>query len=237
MQRLAGVLFAPAQTFADIVRRPDILVPLLLVALITIGASLLIAPKMDIESFLRETYANSPQMKNAKEADIDNAVKMMTTVTKITTYLSPILGIGMLVAIAAVFLGIFRALGGEGTFMQYLSVTLYAWVPQLLKSIIIVIIVYARGEMIRPDGMATILMSHPGTLVDMAENPIAFAVLSSFELFNIWSIILFIIGMALVAKVSRTKAAVVVISLYLVVVLFKIGNGALQLLGKKAAAA
>ena len=46
-QRIAGVLFAPAETFKDIARKPDILVPLLILIVIGFIVTALIVPRMD----------------------------------------------------------------------------------------------------------------------------------------------------------------------------------------------
>ena len=49
-QRIAGVLFAPAETFQDIARKPDILVPLLLILIIGYVGTFLVVPKMDFSA-------------------------------------------------------------------------------------------------------------------------------------------------------------------------------------------
>ncbi|HEX9984629.1 MAG TPA: Yip1 family protein [Thermoanaerobaculia bacterium] len=234
MQRLVGVLFSPIETLADIARRPNILAPLLLIVIVTIVTTAIIVPKMDFETMLRETFQKQSQGKMS-EADVDRNVTFAAGFAKVMAWASPIIGIGVLAIIAAIFLGLFRAFGGEGNFKQYFSVTLYTWVPQIIKSLAMVTIILARGEPVNPETMPTILMSHPGALVDMKENAIAFALLSSIELFNIWTIVLMVIGFAFVSGLSRTKAAVIVVSLYVVTVLFKLAGAAMQALGNKAA--
>lgn len=234
MQRLVGVLFSPIETLADIARRPNILAPLLLIAIVTIVTTAIIVPKLDFETMLREVYQKQSAGKMS-EADIDRMVSFGSGTAKVMAWASPILGIGVLALIAAIFLGLFRAFGGEGDFKQYFSVTLYTWIPQIIKSLATVAIILARGEPVNPQNMPTILMSHPGALVDMTENALAFALLSSIELFNIWTIALMVIGFAFVSRLSRAKSAAIVISMYLVTVLFKLAGAAMQAMGKKAA--
>ncbi|HUP45874.1 MAG TPA: hypothetical protein VM779_10215, partial [Thermoanaerobaculia bacterium] len=48
--RVAGVLFAPAETFRDIARKPDILIPLAVIVLVAAIGSVIIAPRIDFET-------------------------------------------------------------------------------------------------------------------------------------------------------------------------------------------
>ena len=47
--------------------------------------------------------------------------------------------------VAGVLLLTFRLMGGEGNFSQAFSATLYAWMPQVISSIIGTIVAVARG--------------------------------------------------------------------------------------------
>ena len=60
-----------------------------------------------------------------------------------------------------------------------------------------------------------------------------FALLSSLDLFTIWVIVLLVIGFAYVARISKTKAAIAVVSLWFLIILFKLVPAALQGLRNK----
>jgi hypothetical protein len=74
-------------------------------------------------------------------------------------------------------------------------------------------------------------------LVDSKTNPLAFAALSSLDVFTIWSIILFAIGFAYVSGMSKARSATIVISLWVVAIFFKLGFAAIGAAKAKAAAA
>ena len=79
-QRIAGVLFAPAETFKDIARKPDILVPLIvLVVLGYIGVAVLL-PRMDYSAAFRQQM--EAQGRQMSEADMARAEKVGTTIGK-----------------------------------------------------------------------------------------------------------------------------------------------------------
>jgi hypothetical protein len=139
---------------------------------------------------------------------------------KVLSYAAPVFSVIIFLAIAGIFLLLFRLFGGEGTFKQAFAVTVYAWFPEMIKGILTVIIMLAKGGMISPMDLPIIVRSNPAFLVDMKTNPVLFALLSNLDLFGIWTLVLFIIGFAHVARVSKAKAAVITISLRVIVALF-----------------
>jgi hypothetical protein len=229
-QRIAGVLFAPAETFRDIARKPDILVPLILMLVIGIIGAVVLAPRMDFSAAMREQMER--QGRQMSDSDLAQAEKMGGAIGRATTYASPILGIIVLVVIAGVLLLAFRLLGGEGNFKQAFSATLYAWMPMVINSIVMTAVVASR-ESINPTTMPTLVKSNPAFLVEMSDHPILFSLLSSLDIFTIWTLILLILGFAALAKVSKGKSAAIVISLWLVIVVVKLGFAALTAAGMK----
>src|SRR5215213_7215426 len=53
-ERIAGVLFAPAETFQDIARRPDVLWPLLILLLVGYVSTGVIMSKVDFSSVMAQ---------------------------------------------------------------------------------------------------------------------------------------------------------------------------------------
>lgn len=223
-QRIAGVLFAPAKTFEEIARRPDILAPLAILVLISIVVTAMIVPKMDFETTVREQMeASGRQM---SDADMDRAAKFGAAFAKTTAYASPILTIPILAIIAGILLLAFRLFGGEGGFKQAFSVTIYAWFPHVILSIITAVIVMSRGTVTAME-MQSAVLSNLGAFVDMKEQAVLYAVLSSIDLFTIWTLTLLTFGFAAVSKLTRAKSAILIVSLWLVTVVVKVAFAAI----------
>jgi hypothetical protein len=226
--RFAGVLFAPADAFQEIVRRPDIVAPLLLMIVLGFATTAVIMPRFDYESFgamQREQFRK--QQPNATEADVARVERFAIAGTKVFAWLAPVL-MGLFYAIVAgVLLLAFRLMGGEGTYAQSLSVTLYAWAPLLLYSIVTAIVVLARGSF-DPITAASIVKSNPAFLVEMREQPALYSLLSSLDVFSLWTLILFTIGFAAMSRLSKGVSAAIVITLWAVMVLLKVGFAAMQ---------
>jgi hypothetical protein len=226
-ERIAGVLFAPAETFADIARRPDILGPLLLILAIGYISTALIMPKMD---FAAMTAMQAEQMRkqnpNMGEEQIAQMERITIASAKVFGWLAPIVLLAWYAIVAGVLLLAFRLFGGQGTYKQAYSTTLYAWMPLVLFSIILCIVVAARGTF-DPTTATTLVKSNPAFLVDMKEQPILFALLSSFDLFTMWTIALLVIGFATLSKTPIAKSAAIVILLWMAMIVVKLGGAAL----------
>lgn len=226
-QRIAGVLLTPGETFESIAKRPDIVVPLLVVLLVSLSTGIIVALNVDFAAMAREVMETQVESGDVPAEAADRSVRFMASFYKVLFFASPVLGLIMLLAIAGVLHISFRLFGGEGTFKQAFSVTLYSWMPFLIKGIIATAVLASRQTV----GMAELqnpVRSNLAFLVDMKTQPIPFALLSSLDLFTIWTLILFTIGFAAVSRFSRTKAAVIVVSLWLVTLLFKVGAAAMQ---------
>ncbi len=227
-ERIAGVLFAPAETFQNIVRRPDILGPLLVIVIIGYISTAIIMPKMDFESMMaQQSEEMSRRGQNMSAEQLAQMERITRAGVKVFSWVLPVLMVAWYAIMAGILLLAFRLMGGEGTFQQAFSVTLYAWMPMVLLGILTTIIVLARGTF-DPVTAATLVKSNPAFLVDMKEQPILFSLLSSFDVFTIWMIALLIIGFSTMAKVSRAKAAAIVISLWLAQIVVKLGIAAMS---------
>ena len=227
-ERLVGVFFSPTETFQDIARKPDILVPLLILTLFGFATTLLIMPRMDLDAMVaQQTEMMQKKNPNMSDADLERAGRYTKAFAKVGGYVGPVLVILGYLVIALVLWGAFRLMGGDGGYKHALSTTLYAYVPRMiLGGIIAVVIIMARGS-VDPSAMASVVKTSPAFLVDMKEQPVLFAFLSSFDIFILWTIFLLVLGFSIVSRLSKAKSAAIVISLWLITVFIKLGFAAL----------
>jgi hypothetical protein len=224
-QRIIGVLFSPDATMASIARRPDWVLPLILLLVTSLAAGVIMAPRVDFGAATREAME---QNKNMPQEQVEKAVRISNSIGKVLMYCAPVLSAIGLLVIAGVLLLAFRLFGGEGDFKQAFSVTCYASIPSIIKSVVTLVIIVAKGGIIPAQALATIVRSNLGFMADYKASPMAFALLTSLDIFSLWFLILMIIGFAYLARVSKVKSAVIIISLWIVVLLFKLIGPALQ---------
>jgi len=226
-QRFAGVLFAPAETFEDIVRKPNVLAPMIILILIAYVSTFVIMPIMDWDAVLStQETAMRAQNPNLSDADVERMAGFTKTIGKVMGFIGPIFGVIWWLVVAAVLFLTFRMFGGQGTFGAAFSLTVYSWIPLTLFSIVLTIVARAKGAF-DPTHAATIVMSNPAFLVDLKAHPVLFALLGSFDVFTIWTIVLLIIGFATMARFSKAKSTLMVLPLWILMILIRIGFVAL----------
>lgn len=236
LSALVGIVLAPGETFERILgprssRVPIWVVPLILFVLLAIATTLVMMPKFDFESATREQLARQGQ-----EPD-DAQVEMIVAIQRPVVYTIAFVGTPIaLLIMALVYFGGFRAFGGEGGFGSYFSVTVFAWLPQVLKSIIGTAVMATR-ESIRMEEAQTLVMSNLGFLADPVESPALFALLASFDVFTIWTLVLLVIGYRMVSKRSGGESIGIVVGIWVVYVLGKTGLALIgQMMGSGAGA-
>jgi len=185
---------------------------------------MIMMPKFDFEPQIRDQLARRGVTSEAQiQRSLDMAEKVAKYQPVIVVAFVPI----VLLVCAGVLLLAIKVFGGEGRFAQTFSVTAYSWVPQLLKSIIAAAIVFPKARMdVR--AAATLIKSNLGFLVDPGKAPAAFTFLSGLDVFTFWTLFLIVVGLSKMSGFSRTKTAFLVVPIWLVVLLARVGLAALQ---------
>ena len=228
--RIIGALFSPDETFASIARRPTWVAPLLVLIVISILTGALLAPRVDWSAPAREAME---ARRAVTPEQMDRAVRISGAMGKVIAYFGPIFLVIMMLIVAGVLLLAFRMFGGEGTFAQAWAATLYANMPNVIKSIAIGIILVVKGTaQMSPMALPTLMRSNLAFLFDPKDNPMAFALAANFDVFSIWILVLLIIGFAHLSRLSRGKSAAIVISLWIVKDLLGLIGPAIQALRK-----
>jgi hypothetical protein len=228
--RIAGVFFAPGETFASIVRRPDFVVPLVIIFVFSVITGILVAQKVDFKDIARQAVESNPRSANLSPDIQQKQVNLMGGIMKAAAYASPVLSIVLLVVLAAILFAAFKMFGGEGEFLQALSVTIYAWFPNIVRGIVSVAAVLSKKSLTLYSLQNPVASNFAYFISNPRLHPVEFAFLSAIDLFTIWTLILLIIGFSTMSRFSRAKSAVIVLSLWAIKVLFAVGGGAVQAL-------
>jgi hypothetical protein len=219
------VLFEPITTLRSIAERPDWVVPLIVLTLLSLASALVITGHIDLERTIREQPARKDMSPEENEKRVQIGVELGKKIQKFTAPLVVIVTPISLAIVAGVFLLLFRIFGGEGDFRHAFAITIYSWVPLAIGGVVTTIIVATRG-LVTQQEVASILRSNLGFLVDSHDHAILYTLLSQLDVFTIWTLSLFAIGYSFMSRLSRVASASLVIGTWLVVVLFKVAFAA-----------
>src|SRR5438067_9875120 len=135
--RIFGVLFSPIETFASIARRPTWAVPLLLIIVVGYIGTAIVLPRMDWDKIVAMQQEQIKQRNpNISQQQLDQMERMTKAGGKVFGWVAPVVFVIWYLLVAGVLLLTFRLTGGEGNFSQAFSATLYAWMPQVISTII-----------------------------------------------------------------------------------------------------
>ena len=227
--RIVGVLISPTKTFEAIAKKPTWAVVLVVTVALSVGLSYLMSQRIDYEDMARDAIAQSGR--NLTEEQLQGAIDLQEKIGPALSILAPlVVGPIVYLIIALLFWVLFKLFGGELSYRQSFSTALYGLVPWGVASVLNVPVVLGRSEIFYDDlkGGGNLLASNLGALAPEDAGAAVSTLLSAVDLFTIWSLFLLIVGYSIAAKTSRKTAAVVVIGLWVVYILGKMGWTALS---------
>lgn len=202
LQRIFGVFLQPEKVFNYLKVKPDIWTPIILAALIGIASSFLV---YDIA--IQDTIAKFEQNENIPDEQRDMIIDSIEQRSSgawryVSIFVFPVIGTLVIFAlVAGVYLLIGNViLGGKTGFKQMLSVFGYSYLILAIGSLVVKIpLMIAKGTIKVHTSLAAFLSP------DSSETAL-FRFLDSFDIFTIWMLIVFGIGLATLYRFSRQKA-------------------------------
>ncbi|MDX1502088.1 MAG: YIP1 family protein [Thermoanaerobaculia bacterium] len=222
---MTGVLFSPAKTFDGLAARPTWVVALLVLLLAGVVTSYLAVDRVDFEEAIREQL----EARNRPVPD-DSGLEGIARVQKIFAWaVGPVVFASAFYFLAALlfWLGM-RLAGSEMGYMPAVSTTLHGYMPAVVKALVTIPVILGRAEItVEELQTGSLLASNLSFLAPEEAGPVVTSLLSSVDLFSIWSIVLLGMGFSIVGKISRQSATVTVVVVWLIGVAAKVGFAAL----------
>jgi hypothetical protein len=229
-QRVIDTFTAPSKTFTDILRNSSFWGPLLIMILVSVGFSFAVQQKIGWDKVSENMMHQSPK-REAQFAQMpaDQAASAKVVAAKFTGVVTYAYTVVVLIFTAInallVWVTINFGFGGTSKFGQVFAVSMYGSLVMNLKYLLAIVAIFAG---LAPDSF--LLQNPVGTNIGYylsTDAPKALAALCQhIDLFEIWAVVLNVIGIAIVAKVSRGKAAAAVVGWWLIVILIGVGFAA-----------
>jgi Yip1-like protein len=224
LERIIGVFVSPKATFEDINRKPDWLVPAILIVLVALVVTYVFTSHADMLELIRNQIE-----KSGKTAPPDEALQSAVKFSVIISYVSVVVIVPLvMVVVSGILFGVFSFIFGvETTFKKIFAANAYASMPSLLKSVIAIPILFVKqpSEFGNP---ADVVQSNLSILFDPS-NKVLFTFGKMIDLFTIWFLIVLAIGVAGVSKnLTVKKSLTVIIVLWVIVVVCVVGWTAIR---------
>ena len=232
VQRVVDTFIAPSKTFTDIRRSSSWWLPFIIGCLVTFGLAYAIQTKITWEKVYDNAMKQSPkQMERLEQQPPEAQAKAKTFTTmiyKYTFWAAPVLGLIVVVIMAAVLMATINfGFGGRAKFGQMFALYYYAFLPVSIKAILGIVTIFSGMD---PDSFN--LQNYVGTNLgyylplDMSKPLIALA--TSLDIVTIWMLILLTIGCAIIGNVKKSQAAIAVWGWWILIVGFKVVGAMFQ---------
>lgn len=209
-QRVVGVLWGgPKKTLEDIIALPNTSGIVVLFLVIELLLAIPILPK--IREYTVWLMQNSPGADKISASAVD----MAGTAAVVTTLIGAVVGPLLMWLIVAGLLKLFNSFSGEkASFKCLFTVAAYAYLPLLLASVIRTALLMATPAQNFAKVSTSLALLLPGDKIDRL-----YIILSRIDPFNIWSLVLLVIGSSLAMKTTYKNTAVFLGVLWLVYVM------------------
>jgi hypothetical protein len=228
LHRLAGILFAPSEEFADIVRRPRFLAPLVGAAALNLVFTAIWIPNVDPAEFMRARIEDSPQTARMEPEQKAQIVNQQAQFFPVFAWMGPIFALLFVVIVAGLYLFVFRFfLASDVDFRQSMAVVAWSFFTVgLATTPLTLLVIYLKGDWtLEPQN---VLQANLSALVDKGSVPDwLFTLAGSFDLFSFWMMFLMATGFAAAARRPLGSALGGVLSLWVLYVIGKAGLSAI----------
>jgi hypothetical protein len=227
--RVVDTFIAPTKTFSDILRSQSWWLPFLLIVLASLAGTFTVQQQV---GFARVTanqmHANPKQEEALSKLPPEQRDRSMAISAKVTagiTYAMPLILLLITAFYTLILWGSFNfLLGSSTTFSQVFAVNIYAMLPYLVVTLLMITSLYLGGNAEAYDYKYPVGTSLGYFLPDVA--PWLRSLLGRFDLIQLWSLGLTVVGMAIIAKKSIMQSAMVVVGWWILVTLIGVAGAA-----------
>lgn len=230
--RIFGAIFSPKPTFESIAQRPTWILPLVLLSLLSIVTIFIFSQRVGWRGFMiRQDQQNSRLQKQMDQMTPEQREKMLDQQTKAASifgYIGAVLGLFIVaVIIAAVLMAALNLMSGGGVgFKTSLGIVAYSWVPGLIGGLLGILVLFLKDP--STIDIQHLVATNAGAFLSDDAPKWQESLLSSFDLFTFWSMILMGIGYSAVnpKKISFGKALGTIVVVWAIYVVCKVGISA-----------
>ena len=228
-ETLTGIFFEPTKTFESLRERPRFIVAMIISIVAIMTFTIMYTQKIGYDRIIREAIENSPRTAQLTPEQRQQQIEMQTKpIFKVIGYVFPVIFIAVFfLAIAGLYLLGTTLMGGRMRYKQALAVLNYSSLPPVLLTMLInIILLFIKAEDsydIVQAQRTGLVQANLSFLVDGKTSPALFTILGSFDVFQFYGMFLAALGLRIVGKISSGTAWAIVIALFLIGLVLKVG--------------
>jgi hypothetical protein len=228
-ERVIDTFIAPSKTFTDIRRDSSWWVPWLLGAIVGLVLVAVVDQKVGMtrvaENDIQQSAKATERLDSLPADQRAAQVELSAKITRYFAYGSPVLSLIIVAIIAGVLMATFNfGLGQEVKFPQAVAISMYAFLPGIIKALLAIVVIFATGG--ESFSFRNQVASNLGPLVDVSSG-FLHSLATSIDVFNIWILILTAIGYTCITRVKLSTCLAVVFGWWAVVTLITSAIGSL----------
>ena len=190
-ERLSGIYFEPGKTFQDLRQKRSWVWMVVIVAVLGALSAAAIPFKVDHALIVRKSMQENPFTRNMSDEEIETLVRQTTDspVLFFGAMMAPVAIVASYAIAAVVLLTIFILMGASLNFRECFTVTVWGLgPPSIIATLLLVLVMMVKDpETLDFSNPANNLASNLGFLLDAKEYPVLQTILSSLDLFAVWT--------------------------------------------------
>ena len=231
--RILNTFVAPSKTMADLRRKANWLIPWLLMSIVSISFVFAMEQRIGWDLIVRtqiEKSSNAEAFDRLSPVEKQQRLDSDIRITKYSSYLIPLLSLLWFASLAAALVAVFRFAVGAGiTYGRTLAIVVYGSLPSLLERLLAIITMCFAD----PEGfdVKNPVASGPAQWIDLATggafaaHRFLYSLLSVFDLFALWMVLLMAIGISETTQIKRGTAFATIFGGFFVLKLISAGLG------------
>lgn len=218
-QKIIGIYTAPRQTFEAIDQQPTWFIPFLIGVIF-----FLIFQMLTIDIQMADRFTMMEAQGNLTAEQMDAARSQMSGPLKyVGLIVGPIMWLIMIVIMAGIFyLAGNLTIGGDSSFKKVFAIVAWSGLIGVISLTIMTLLILSKGTMNGVGLDLSILLDTPAI---GEEKSTLYRIFSKFDVFVIWQVILWIIGLSVTYKAAVKKAAVPILSLWALWIIVSVAFG------------
>jgi hypothetical protein len=208
MQKIIGIFTSPRQTFEAIDQNPTWLLPFLIgVVVFLIFQTLTVDIQMAERMEMMEAQGQlSAEQLEAARTQMSGPMKYAGLI------FGPIFWLIMILVMAAIFyVAANLMIGGDSSYKKVFAIICWSGLVGTLSLIVMTLLIISKGTM---QGVALDLTVFLDTPPIGGEKSALYRIFSNLNVFTIWNVVLWIIGLSVSYKAPTKKAAIPILSLW-----------------------